>query len=204
VTDDHITPIWAPRVRQNKISELYENDAQGIYDDALIDDVGYALRARCQSFIEANEARDGKTPCPRCGETVLHKGHKDEVLRCRCGWELPWGVYFETIQHKQLSGAEPVLRLFEDFVNRYPTAQENREKVFLIDQLLHGFHWYYTGNSPTRPVAINLIEGQLWQVIEFLDNLSYSEKSTPGTRETKAEWDTNIQPALGWRCKTRE
>ena len=34
-------PRWAPRVPQDKVRRLYETDARGIYDDELIDDVGY-------------------------------------------------------------------------------------------------------------------------------------------------------------------
>lgn len=60
VTDDRATPVWAPRVRQHKIRQLYEDDAKGIYDEGLINDVGYALLARCLSFIAANEATQGK------------------------------------------------------------------------------------------------------------------------------------------------
>ena len=47
-------PRWAPRVRRSKIRRLYETDALGIYDDELIDDVGYALLARCRSFLAAS------------------------------------------------------------------------------------------------------------------------------------------------------
>src|SRR5437899_297338 len=32
-------PRWAPRVRQHKLHRLYENDARGIVDDELIDQV---------------------------------------------------------------------------------------------------------------------------------------------------------------------
>lgn len=33
--------VWEPRVPQHKIRRLYENDAAGIIDEALIDDVAY-------------------------------------------------------------------------------------------------------------------------------------------------------------------
>ena len=201
MNDDSILPTWAPRVPKWKIRRLYQNDANGIYDEELIDDVGYALFSRCKSFMTANEATQGKVLCPRCAAIVLRKGHKEELLRCDCGWELSWDAYFKTIQHKQLSGAEPVIGLFRDFVDRFPAAGSVREKVFLIDQLIHGFHWYYKTNGPTRPVAINLIQGRLKQMITFLDGLTYSEQSTPGTLETKAEWDQNIETARGWYQK---
>ena len=60
MNDNKTIPVWAERVAQRKIRRLYENDAKGIYDEALIDDVGYALFARCQSFITANEATKGR------------------------------------------------------------------------------------------------------------------------------------------------
>lgn len=198
MNDNRTIPVWARRVAQWKICRLYENDAKGIYDEELIDDVGYALFARCQSFITANEATRGRARCPRCSAVVLHSGRKEELLRCECGWELLWGEYFKTIQHKQLSGAEPVISLFQEFVDRFPAAGSVRQKVFLIDRLIHGFHWYYKTDSPTRPVAINLIQGRLKQMIEFLDSLTYSDQSTPGTLAAKAEWDKNIETARGW------
>ena len=123
-------PTWAPRVGQSKIRRLYETDAKGIYDEELIDKVGYALLARCESFITANCARAGKLPCPQCARPV----RRAELMRCPCGWELPWADYFKTIQHKQLSGARPVLKQFRDFVNAFPLAETPQEKVMLIDR----------------------------------------------------------------------
>lgn len=202
--DRSFLPTWAPRVPKAKIRQLYESDARGIYDQELIEEVGYALLARCESFILACQAVHGEAPCPRCGAIVHHGVDKAEWLRCACGWELTWGDYFRTIQRRQLSGAEPVLRLFRDFIDRFPSARSPRARMLLIDHLLHGFHWYYKDNSPTRPVAVNLIEGRLADVIAFLDALTYGAGSTPGLRDEKARWDVNIQPALGWGRAGRE
>jgi hypothetical protein len=191
-------PVWAPRVPQHKIRQLYETDALGIYDRDLIDEVGYALLARCEGFIAAVRAVAGEARCPCCGAVVSHTGRKEELLRCACGWELTWGAYFSTIQHKQLSGAEPVVRLFREYVAAYPAARTAREKMLLIDRLLHGFHWYYKDNSPTRPVAVNLIEGRLGDVIAFLDSLTYGEHSTPGTKENCDVWNERVETARSW------
>jgi hypothetical protein len=195
-------PVWAGRVPQWKLRKLYETDAKGIHDEELIDEVGYGLLARCESFILANEVRGGTLPCPCCSAQVEHTHRKEDVLSCDCGWELTWGEYFKTIQHKQLSGAEPVLRQFGEYVRHFPKARTPRERMVLIDQLIHGFHSYYRGvGNPTRPVAINLIGGRLSEVINFLDSLTYGPGSTPGTREAKAEWDRNITTARGWRLR---
>jgi hypothetical protein len=187
-------PEWAPRVSQSKIRRLYETDAEGIYDEDLIDEVGYALMARCESFITACRAVQGEVTCPQCAQVLP----RAEMLRCPCGWELSWADYLKTIQHRQLSGAEPVLDLFREFVNTFSSASTPQQKVFAIDCLIHGFHWYYKDNHVTRPVAVNLIEGRMHEVVAFLESLSYSNKSTQGTQANLAEWKQNIAVNAAW------
>lgn len=198
-----VLPQWASRVQQSKIRLLYETDAKGIYDDELIEEVGYALLARCESFLLANEATSGRAPCPVCGCVITHGRGKQEILQCvACGWDLSWDDYFGTIQHKQLSGAAPVLDLFRTFVERFPSARTPQEGMLLIDELIHGYHWNLTPPSPTRPVGVNLIEGRLGEVIDFLDELTYGAGSTPGTKETRAEWLERSRIVRCW-AKTR-
>lgn len=187
-------PRWAPRVSQSLIRWLYETDAKGIYDEDLINEVGYGLVARCESFIAACRAYQGEAVCPWCRGAVP----REQVLQCPCGWELPWADYFGTIQHKQLSGAEPVLEQFGAFVREFPEAKTLRERVLLIDRLIHGFHWFLKTDTPTRPVAVNLIEGTLGEVVAFLDGLTYGDESTLGLQETRAEWDRGIQANAEW------
>jgi hypothetical protein len=204
VVQDKIIPEWAPRVPQRTVRRFYETDALGVYDQELIEALGYALRARCQSFIEAVAATNGKARCPVCGADIAHTDDKAAILQCACGWELTWGEYFKTIQHKQLSGAEPVLVQFRAYVDAFPKAQSLQEKTLLIDRLIHGFHWYIKTDSPTRPVAINLIEGRLDEVVAFLDGLTYSERSTPGTRQNREAWEKNVDLNRGWYPSRRQ
>lgn len=196
---DKVLPKWAPRVAPWKIRRLYETDAKGIYDDELIKEVGYALLARCESFLAANEAVRGRAPCPVCGETIPHTGDKEVFLFCqRCGWELSWDDYFATIQHKQLVGAEPVFEQFERFIQRFPAASSPREGMLLIDELIHGFHWDLKRANPTRPVAVNLIQGRLGEVIGFLDALGYGEGSTPSVATMRDKWVEQSGSARCW------
>ena len=67
-----------------------------------------------------------------------------------------------------------------------------------IDTLIHGFHLYLKDDKPTRPVAVNLIEGKLGTVVAFLDDLSYGEKSTPGMLENLKNWNRNIDEHKNW------
>ena len=197
--DDAAEIHWAPRVRQQDIRRLYETDAQGIYDEELIDEVGWALHVRCQSFVVAVEASQGRARCPRCGQVIVHHHDKEQPLHCPgCGWETTWGAYFQSLQHKQLSGAEPVLALFRDYMERFSSAARPQDKMVLIDGLIHGFHQSLRGD-PTRTTAVNLIEGRYHEVVAFLDRLTYGERSTPGVQETRAAWRDQIaRTAEGW------
>lgn len=198
----HELPTWAPRLPKGLIKRLYEYDALGIYDEELIDKVGYGLLWRCQSFIQAVEAFHGQAVCPHCNQKIPHNKDKQYMLRCEsCHWELSWGDYFSTIQHKQLSGAEPVLQLFSEFVLVFPKLRTPSEKMVQIDRLIHGFHIYFKDNTPTRPVAVNLIKGRLTDVIKFLENLSLSNSSTPGLNASRQAWHENICYLKNWNKK---
>ena len=80
----------------------------------------------------------------------------------------------------------------EAFVDEFPKARTPRDRMFLIDTLLHRFHGEYERN-PHRPGAINLIGGKPNEVRAFLDDLS-------GVRRTD---DVSIRDADDWIEKVR-
>ena len=193
-------PTWAPRVKRSLIWKLYESDARGLIDEALIDEAGWALLERCKSFIAAVEAVHGIIQCPVCEQTIHHRLQPDEILSCpQCGWKLPWRDYFHTIQNRQLSGDVPVISLFQDYIDRFPKTLHPSQKMLLIDGLIHGFHWH-AAYGPTRTTGVNLIEGNYHEVVEFLDRLTYGESSTPGLKETHEEWRGKMEfTAYQWQ-----
>ncbi|MCD4752504.1 MAG: hypothetical protein K8R40_05495 [Anaerolineaceae bacterium] len=202
MNEDHKLPQWAPRVKKPWIRQLYKMDARGIHDEEFIDKVAYALLARCEAFLHAIDARNGNVHCPICSNVVKRHNHrsKEEIMHCTCSWSLSWGEYFKTIQHKQLWGAEPVQDLFLEFIQEYPKAKKSAEKMYRIDRLIHGFHYFLTENNhPTRPVAVNLIIGRLPDVIDFLDELSYSDLSTPRLSDQYQDWYRKSQYARSWQ-----
>ena len=166
---------WEPPVPQHKIRRLYENDAAGVIDEALIDDVAYSLYARCQSIITVTRAEHGDVTCPRCQAAIPRRvGSKDEVLGCACGLTTTWGAFLATYQKKQLSGGGAIDAL-EEYVARLPDASTCRDKMLLIDWLIHEVH----GTMPDgrewgrwRPAACNLIEGRMNDLVVFLDDLA--------------------------------
>lgn len=190
-----VLPTWAPRVKPYLIVRLYESDAAGLRDDALLDQVGWALLARCQSFLQAMEAASGRVTCPTCGTTIPHTLQAGAWLRCPgCGWECALRDYLDTIRNQQLNGGPEVVALFSDYTQKFPLAHDPAQKMLLVDQLIHGFHHYLTSGRTRRPVAVNLLAGDLGFVTDVLDRLSYGTASTPGLAETYHGWQAKSHP----------
>ena len=190
----HDLPQWSPRVPQEWVRRFYENDANELPDEDLIDNLAYGLLARCQSVLAANKACDGIACCPICGQEVAHRR---EILVCPdCDWSLDWQTYFTTIHRKQLYGAEPVQKWLEEFVKGMAEGRTVREKTILIDRVIHGWHW--AQGQTTRPCAINLIEGRLTEIVDFLDSLTYGPSSTSGLNEQRQEWIEKSKNVRSW------
>jgi hypothetical protein len=187
---------WARRVSREKIHQLYRQDAQGIVDEGLIDEVGTALYARCQSILLVS---NGQVRCPRCGE-VFEVGwgsehEDDDMIPCPaegCGWWTTYRRYHDSWRRRHLIswGIQPVLRAF---MAQYKQARRSQDKMILIDGLLHEFHRNMTTGDLRGPAACNLIEGKYGQVLAFLEKLAYGDASTPGLRETKEAWREEME-----------
>jgi hypothetical protein len=185
---DHVLPVWAPRVRKKLIARLYESSGRHEVDEELIDEVGYALMARCKSMLDVESANDGRLPCPSC-ETIIAgtMEEDDEHLLCKnCGWECTWFAYKKTFQYKKMliGGMKPfVLEFVKKFSNRM--SPENR--LILIDTLIHRYHWESESGSG-RPGVAGLIEGKWKGIMPFLDELSYGDHVPPEAEATRAKW----------------
>ncbi len=179
---ENASPIkWAPKVKQDKLRRLYENDARGMRDDELLNDVAFGLYSRCVSILEVTDAVKGRVKCHGCAGVIPHA--REDHLRCpACGWEAAWKDYQHSYQEKQLFGGA-ALPFFQGYVARFHRTNTHREKMLAIDDLIHQFHWYHKANQAlpeaVRPAAANLIEGRgMREVLQFLDALTYGEDST--------------------------
>ena len=176
---------WAPRVSRERILQLYIKAASGINDEELIDDVAYSFYYRCSDIVRISERRFA---CPLCRGELPHPHPPGNDLYCsNCGWRMSWREYFLTYRGKQLSVNSNVHRHFLDDL---PECKSPQDKMILIDSLIHACHenvikgmTYYT-----RPLAVNLIDGTMNQVIAFLENLPYGPDSLPEMSEQLVEW----------------
>ena len=181
-------PVWAPRLRKLHIQRLYQSCGQGLLDEELVDEVGFALYSRCISLLEVSEAIRGNPPCPRCGATAQIDSAPDPFARCTaCGWLCSWDEYQKTYQRKGLfaGGMEPFVK---DFVHKFPATRSYPQRMVLIDTLIHRFHWESEGIDDGRPGATSLIEGKMKDIMAFLDDLTYGDKVPPEIEQTREEW----------------
>lgn len=175
-----------------KIAKLYKSDSRGFEDEELVDEVGTALLCRIEDCLRSTKALfAGEVECPECSYTIERQGQasrkNDELLKCpSCGWELPWSEYHKSIGRKNMQSAG-LKAFFEEFVSSYPRARSYRQKMVLIDQVLHRYHWELEGD-PAGPSAVNLIGGSRIEVLALLNQLSYGRGSTEGLSEIKAQW----------------
>jgi hypothetical protein len=188
---DQTRPRWASRVRPDGIARLYAKDAQGIYDEDLIEEVGGRLYDRCHSIILVNQAMAGLVSCPACAHDIPHDGHDTTALRCaRCSWHMTWGEYRQTFRGKKLYGGA-IDALCRQFIDQFDAARSPRDKMIAIDRLIHTFHHQLT-QHPTAPAGKNLIFGNVQEVVQFLNQLTYGPNSTPELRQTKAAYDNTL------------
>lgn len=203
---------WAPRVNPDAIRRLYETDALGIVDEEQIDEVGYALYARCRSILRVTEAHTGRVTCPRCEHVIDRRASTQTggggLVGCvRCGWRVRWRDYVKTYQDKHLVGGGAVA-FHHEFMEAFERARTPREKLLAIDRLIHAFHWELV-REPVRAAARELIYARSYkELLAFLDRLTYGEGSTPGLRERKAEWDRKVDSSpwhrsIPFRAETR-
>ena len=163
---------WAQRVSIDKIKRLYESDANHRLDNDLLQEVGYSFIARAESIIKVNRAHNnGIIDCPSCNDEI-HAVNSEYT--CECGWNISTKDYHATYKSKQLVGAA-LVEYAEKFIADWNRAiNDPHKQMMAVDFLIHRFHWEMTEN-PTRPVAVNYIEGSMNTVTQLIFDLAYGD-----------------------------
>ena len=196
-------PSWAKKVPPYKIKKLYEQDAKGIYDEELVDDVGISLYARCDSMLMVTSSNMERPLCIECRTEMPNSYEKGFVTVCpACGWAIDIFEYRASYKGQTLNGSGALPEL-QEFVAKYPAAKTYAEKMLLIDFLIHAFHGNLN-DEPSRPTATNVIEGNAGETANLIFTLAYGENSTVSADELN-KWlekfnrsiSRNIDPSTG-------
>ncbi len=195
---------WSPRVSRAKIRRLYESTCEGVWDEALIDDVGMTLYMRCRDIMNIHRAQTERNViCPRCQrqsvETqIARAADLDELMTCPvCKWAMSWRDYHGSFARRQLNPGGAI-RSFQKFMEDFAAARDATSKMLAIDLMVHGFHYSIRQlpDQPTRAAGVNLIEGKLGDVVEFLNELSGLNLSQE-SRNTHDVWRKK-QASIQW------
>lgn len=179
---------WAPRISMDTIRRLYAGDAAGMRDTDLLMEVGWALCARSDSIIKVNRAHEENiASCPICESDAPLR---NDAYGCACGWTMDRAAYHLTYKKKQLTGIT-VVPVAKKFLEDWTAARDDENaRMRAIDFLLHRFHWELEGR-PSRPVAINYIDGKIDEIFALLNDLAHA--GTPEWERQKKIWEENLK-----------
>jgi len=185
--------VWAKRVEPDLIRRLYRSDAQNLQDNELVDEVGFGLYARADSFIKVNRVHgEGIAECPACKRDVKVA---DQRFACECGWQMPRKEYHATYKSKQLVGWA-VVPFAVKFMDDWKQAKDYAAKMRAIDYLIHTFHHELTEESVrTRPAAINFISGRIGPIVDLILELAYANHNAPRNEQTE-RWLHNAEKSI--------
>jgi hypothetical protein len=169
----------------HKLVRLYEANATGVVDDELLDDVGWRLWERLSDVIRVTT---GRVRCPACRtdfEARAAGQAPDEPVECPgCDWSVTPRAWHESWEHRSLNGRCPE---FDRFVAAWPTATGTRDRMLLIDAVVHGLHEASRDDLPGNFAARNFLEGSRPKIVALLEELAHGPGSDIAAA-TRARW----------------
>lgn len=163
---------WPCKLDVCKLRKLYRQDAAGIRDMELVDEVGLTLYLRCKYGKEDMERMErGAIRCHGCGGEI---GGAEDFRQCSCGYQYSYREYRRSFRRNNMpTGA--AAKVFEEYIRQWERADGYGEKMLLIDRLLHEFHLSLISGVQHRPVAMNFLDGTRKQVDEVIRSLAETE-----------------------------
>jgi len=188
---------WSRRVPLYKLRLLYESEAKGILDEDLLNEVGYGIYACCQDLLERAEAARGRVKCRNCDNIIIRplingRFADSDVLRCsQCGWEVACKDYHESLLRKRPAPPYEPEEIFKEFAEQWPLASSSREKLLLIDRLIHEWHVHYI--TVGWPLGTCVIQATARQMVDLLEGLAYGPDSSKGLEQTRMLWMSRLK-----------
>jgi hypothetical protein len=173
-----------------KLIRLYEANAAGLLDDELVDDVGWRLWERLSDVVRVTA---GRVRCPSCGtdfQVRTPERGQDEVVPCPgCDWSVTPRSWHKSWEHRDLNGLCPE---FQRYVDTWPTTETVRDRMLLIDAVVHALHVASRDDAPGNFAARNFLEGSRPKIVALLEELAHG----PGSQVAegaRARWQAAQQ-----------
>lgn len=147
---------WPDKLNVTKLRRLYLEDAKGLKNEELADEIGYCLYIRCKSGKDDMDIMEQyKIRCHNCGKVL---DSNEDFRECSCGNQYSYKEYRRNYRRNNMpTGAASAI--FNEFAQMWPTYKTYEEKMIAIDKLLHEFHLNLVSGAVHRPVAMNFIDG---------------------------------------------
>jgi hypothetical protein len=205
---------WSPRLKKEKLLQLYKLNAMQITDRDLLQDVAITLYLRCKAIIAVYDAHfNRKVRCPSCFDngTEIYldfprglKTHAREnyIFDCtKCGCAFTWREFKKSHSRSQLNigGAGDVFRYY---IRQFERNLDDNALMLAVDRLIHEYHSGLKKDGITfesyRIAGANLIEGKnTGEVIKFLDDLSNNTGDDEKLKENAQRWRESAEKSAG-------
>lgn len=183
-----------------KLIRLYEANAAGLLDDEVLDEVGWRLWDRLGDVVRVTA---GRVRCPVCATELQVRvagRAADELVPCMgCDWSVTPAAWHASWRHRDLNGACPE---FQRFVDAWPNARSIRDRMVLIDSVVHALHVASRRDMPGNFAARNFLEGSRPKIVALLDELAHgsgSHVAGPARERWEAARDDYRSDPLGQR-----
>lgn len=162
---------WSSCVSRDSIKKLYRLNAKLIYDEELVDEVGFAIYARClQGRDETILNYSGKLLCHNCRK--VHVSPANGIIACSCGYTYIFHEYRKSFQKAKMPSGSAT-PFFNEFINKWERAKTYHDKMLAIDYVIHECHLNMISNVKRGFAGCNLIQGTKKQVSELILELAY-------------------------------
>lgn len=163
---------WSPRVSRENIRKLYTQNSNLIYNEELVDEVGYTLYARCLQGRDENLLYwNKKLLCHNCKK--IHVAPKNGFIACSCGYAYIFREYRKSFQKDRMPSGSAT-PFFNEFIRKWEKAKTYHEKMFAIDYVIHECHLNMISCVNRRFAGCDLIQGNKKEVSALILELAYS------------------------------